>query len=257
MNPVPEEALKEFHMAAVAGFPEEICGLVVKGEFILCKNIAKDKNISFLLHHKDYAVWTVTNSIGACLHSHTNGDNFPSKEDMKGQLRMGKPWGISVTDGKEIKETFFWGDTLPIPTLLGRSFRHGITDCYALARDWYRMIGISLPMGPREPEWWNKGQNILDEGFKESGFERLENFNDLQVGDGLVGHVGVQVNNHCGVYVGNGCILHHLPNRLSRVEPVHRWIAGRAVHYALRYKLDDIEERVRVCAHMKKELALK
>lgn len=257
MNNFPDRELKKFYRAVLAGFPEEVCGLVVSGEFVPCENVAQDKSSSFLLHHKDYGRWTVTNQIELCLHSHTNGDNFPSKEDMKGQVRMGKPWGISVTDGKEIRETFFWGDSLSIIPLLGRTFRHGITDCYALARDWYRMIGISLPVGPRDPEWWEKGQNILDEGFEQSGFERLENFNDLKVGDGMVGHVGIDVNNHCGVYVGNGCILHHLPNRLSRVEPVHRWIAAGAVQYALRYKLDDVEERLRACSSMREELALR
>jgi len=31
------------------------------------------------------------------------------------------------------------------------------------------------------------------------------------------------VTNHAGIYIGNGLFLHHLPNRLSREEPVMRW----------------------------------
>ena len=176
---------------------------------------------------------------------------------MQGQIATGKPWGISVIGENEVIETFFWGDSLDVPSLSGRVFKHGIADCYSLVRDWYRLLGITLPVNPRDRDWWDLGQNIVDEGFEEKGFYKLPSPSDLRIGDVFIGRIGAKVNNHCGVYVGNGCVLHHLPKRLSKAETAHRWVASKVVSYAVRFKGEDIQKKAGLIPNAKETLILR
>ena len=123
---------------------------------------------------------------------------------------------------------------------MGRGFRHGVTDCYSLIRDYYRLErDVVLPEFPRDWEWWCNEQDLYRDGFGKAGFERLVDV-DLRPGDVFLAQIRSGVPNHGGVYLGDGLALHHLAarlpvdaTRLSRREPIDRWM--KFISHWLRY----------------------
>ena len=56
----------------------------------------------------------------------------------------------------------------------------------------------------------------------ENGFDYIDQ-TQAKEGDCFFMQLRADVVNHCGIYLGNGQILHHLYGRLSREEPLGRW----------------------------------
>jgi len=215
-------------------YPKESCGIVSGGFYYEMENIAIDKQSDFEIDAAEYLTFELDRGVDAVIHSHPDGVHCPTKADMEGQDASGVPWGIVPVDFGSPVRPFFWGDTLPVAPLLGRQFRMGIYDCYSLVRDWYRQThGIILPVGPRDPLWWERGENIIPENFAQAGFEEIDKL-DIKEGDVIIGRVLGRVENHTGVYIGNGLILHHLYDRLSRREPLGPWM--KYVTRILRHK---------------------
>jgi cell wall-associated NlpC family hydrolase len=210
---------------AKAEYPKESCGVIKNGVYIPLVNRAENPKEEFDF---DPAVLT-EEGIQAIVHSHPDGPDHPSRADMEQQMATGLLWGLVCTDGKETTPPWWWGPGVETPPLIGREFRHGPVgsdgkgDCYALVRDWYKInMGLELPEYPRDNQWWDTGEDMYRANFAASGFEPIS-LERIQIGDGILAHVLSNVPNHAGVYVGNGLILHHLPNRLSREEPLMRW----------------------------------
>ena len=121
------------HAAAEA--PRESCGLVVGGVYLPRKNIAADPLHDFKISPQGYAGALTRGVLQAVIHSHPDGPDYPSEDDMSHQRTSALPWGVVYKS----KGLFWFGDQCPIPDLLGRQFRTGVTDCYSLVRDWYRL----------------------------------------------------------------------------------------------------------------------
>jgi proteasome lid subunit RPN8/RPN11 len=223
---------------AIEEAPKESCGLLIDGTYVRCENLADDPEHRFMIDPEKVLDARLSGKLQAIIHSHPNGPDGASKIDMEQQAEGEIPWGIVLLPAKAKPELFFWGDTLPQAPYEGRVFRHGVADCYALVRDWYRQErGIILPITPRDPEWWSQGQNVIQEhldmaGYFE-GFYEVPVDQNLEVGDVLLAKVGAGVINHSGVYLGNGLVLHHLSNRLSRKDVLGPWL--RFVVKAMRH----------------------
>lgn len=204
--------------------PEESCGLVAGGEYIPCFNTHPDPCNHFRIDPKSYIEAQARyGKIDALIHSHTDGTNFPSKDDQISQASMGIPWGILPIINGAVQKPVWFGDQVPDAPLEGREFVAGHHDCYGLVRSWYRQrMGIELPDFPRDNWWWDKGENLFTKHFTEAGFKPI--YRIEKIGDAVVGKIRAKVPNHCGVYVGHGLILHHLYNRLSRFEPIGPWM---------------------------------
>jgi cell wall-associated NlpC family hydrolase len=212
----------QFAAHARSEYPREACGLIVDGELKLVANVHDDPFHHFELEWGSYATFSTHGKIQAVLHSHTNGKDFPSKHDMEQQIAMMVPWGIISLNSHETFPVFWFGDQVPIPVLSNRPFRHGVTDCYGLVRDWYRLNrGITLKNQPRDNEWWTGGQNLIMECFADGGFKEVEQANEI--GDVVIGQILSRVPNHLGVHVGNGEMIHHLTARPSRIEQIGIW----------------------------------
>lgn len=120
---------------------------------------------------------------------------------------------------------------LPFP-IQAEGFRHGVTDCYGLIRDYYRQeLGISLVEFPRDWEWWLQGGDLYRDGIVPAGFRRIE-ASEAKPGDMWVAQVRSPVPNHGGVLLENSLALHHPsgrdpvdPSQLSRREPIGRWLS--------------------------------
>ncbi|RUU74355.1 NlpC/P60 family protein [Mesorhizobium sp. M7A.F.Ca.MR.362.00.0.0] len=105
--------------------------------------------------------------------------------------------------------------------LLGRQFVWGSRDCFGLLRDFYQdVFGIELPNLARPEDFYQKGLNLFGENYRSMGFKEIQvHPTDIKFGDVVVAAVGSTFGNHCGVFVENGRILHHLYGGLSKVDP--------------------------------------
>ncbi|QEX18482.1 tail protein [Hypericibacter terrae] len=227
---------------AVAAWPNEAVGFVVAGVYEPQANIAIESAETFAVTDAAY-LDAVSRGLQGIVHSHPVLDGqypvaWPSASDMRAQIATDLPWGIVVAGKESAVPPFWWGDAVPMPKLKGRPFRHGVTDCMSLIRDWYRQErGVTLPVGPRDWDWWAKpegaeGRNLYLENFGPAGFTVVDKAT-AQRGDVFLAKAGLKttVPNHGAVYLGRGLILHHKagrlgfdPSRLSIEEPVARWM---------------------------------
>ncbi|EFD2662304.1 C40 family peptidase, partial [Escherichia coli] len=101
--------------------------------------------------------------------------------------------------------------------LIGRRFEHGVTDCYTLFRDAYHLAGIEMPDFHREDDWWRHGQNLYLDNLEATGLYQVP-LSAAQPGDVLLCCFGSSVPNHAAIYCGDGELLHHIPEQLSKRE---------------------------------------
>lgn len=223
------ETIRAMMEHAVAEYPRESCGLVVDGAYRPMPNVADDPRDDFRM--EDAAL--LTPGVLAVVHSHPGGPDRPSHEDMSQQMASDLPWGIVVVrldDGRsrpEASPPFWFGDQVPRPPLIGREFRHGVADCYALCRDWWLAeTGELLPDFPRPDRWWERGGDLIMEHLSAAGFAPVP-LREVRRGDGLLfASTRRGPADHLAVCLGDGTMLHHVFGRLSAREPVGRW-AGR------------------------------
>ena len=224
----------EIQQYAYKTYPLEACGVVAGGAAIELPNIAESPECDFKLSPDTFALYDVD----AVWHSHPDGPEEPSDADMSGQIQTAVPWILccSYKDGTA-SEPYMWGGGY-IPPLVGREFRHGPSgtddrgDCYALIKDWYKAErGAELPEFPRANGWWETDSSMYIDHFKEVGF--VETSGDIQIGDVALMQINAPVINHAAVYIGDGLILQHLTNRLSRRDPAALW--SRLIKKWVRY----------------------
>jgi proteasome lid subunit RPN8/RPN11 len=218
----------------------EICGVVTgtkaQPRFCQLTNRAADPSAGFVMPAAEVARF---GPVLAIVHSHPRGPAFPSAHDMAQQAATALPWGIAVPPPHPHAGLFWFGGA-PLP-LMRRPYRHGVTDCYALVRDWFHIKrGIRLMDIPRDWSWWARGDDLYTDNFAKAGFVILGDDASLAAGD--IGMVCLRspVINHAVIWLGDGLILHHLaghegydPDRLPRREPAARWL--RYVKFWIRY----------------------
>lgn len=244
---------------ARAAFPEESCGFIVDGAYVPVENVAADPSkhepdnkdcgcrlCAFKISKADTAKYLP--SAQMILHSHPDGPVYPSKRDMQGQFDTAVPWGIIALDKDRIGDPITWGDQLPVKPILGRTFMHGVTDCYSLIRDTFRLghdelkrMGITdqWPYAPiilkdaaRDDAWWNHEDNFYNDLPPSFGWVPIS-MEEARPGDLFLIKIRTDKFNHAGVMIADDLILHHLPQRFSRREPVGVWArnAGRWLRY--------------------------
>ena len=106
--------------------------------------------------------------------------------------------------------------------LLGRPFVYGSSDCYGLARDFYRdNWGLELTDYARPDGWSDAGQNLLVDNFTKEGFKLVhdEPIHLMRPGDALLVALRSAVPNHIGIYLGDSLVLHHYQGQLSNTHP--------------------------------------
>jgi proteasome lid subunit RPN8/RPN11 len=233
-------AIEDARQHALEEWPRECCGFIgTDSRYHRMQNVSSSPEDSFNCHQERLPHF-LRGRIVAMLHSHPYPqetlyvsdypqDFGPSEHDMKQQLADQLPWGIIATNGKITMYPVFWGDDIPPVDLLGRQFRHGPTgtdgrgDCYALIKDTYsQKYGITLPEGPRSPNWWHNKQNLYIQNMERAGFKPIKK-EEAREGDVFFAQVNASVPNHGGVLLNGGLVLHHLYNRTSRVEPLLGW----------------------------------
>ena len=197
-------------------FPKESVGLVsiIKGRqrYFPCTNLAETPDAHFVLGPEEYAEIEDKGEIVAVIHSHPKTNHEPSPADRVACEKSGLPWHVVNPNTEK------WGYCEPsgfeLP-YVGREFVHGIVDCYSLCRDFYKKeFDLNLRDYNRRDEWWNKGENMYLDNFKNEGFNEIE-IDDLQFGDAFLMQLESPVPNHAGIYIGENLVLHHVQGRLS------------------------------------------
>ena len=167
--------------------------------------------------------------------------SIPSASEMRAQASLAVPFGVVVCDRSRCIDRFWFGDQCPVLPPLGRPFRHGVTDCYSLIRDFYRKTrDVLLPDYPRDWNWWIQGLDLYRAGFEEAGFRPVDPA-DADQADAVLFRMRSKVPNHAAVLLDGGWMLHHPASihpydtlRTSRSEPLARW--KRHVTHWLRYE---------------------
>ncbi|MFP8968564.1 NlpC/P60 family protein [Pokkaliibacter sp. CJK22405] len=227
-----EEYAEQIRSMALEAFPREGILLITQQNAFVAENVHPEPELAFQARAADMNR-AQAEGLMAVVHSHPNGPDCPSADDMRGQLSTAVPWGIvSCYDGERCGQPFWWGEGVPVPPLIGRGFRHGVTDCYSLIRDYYAQeLSITLPEFPRDWEWWQKGETLYLDGLEHADFVPVSAA-EIAPGDMFYCTIRSKTPNHGGVYLGDGLALHHLTGRhavdasqLSCREPIHRWMS--------------------------------
>lgn len=225
--------LNKFRNHVLKQYPNEACGILVdidgKQKVINCENKHEEPENNFKIDGSFIADYIINNQLRAVLHSHIAKSNHqgdirtPSGNDIQGHIDTCVPWGIVATDGKTVSD-LLWLDDEEIPQLEGRSFIHGIFDCWSIVRDYLRLHkGITLKNYPRDPSWWANGQSLCNmSAISDAGLVSI-NYTELKEGDIVLMKVGSPVPNHWAVVTGNNQILHQLPHRLSTTDSLSKW----------------------------------
>lgn len=211
---------------AIAEFPRECCGLIIvvngKERYYPCKNLAATPYEHFVMCPRDRAKAEDLGDVIAVVHSHPNTTAEPSEAD-RAQCETWKlPWYIFAVRVLESSGQVGLHDIAHLEPcgyeapLVGRSFSHGILDCYTLVQDYYRReLGIDLPYFDRRDGWWDEGEDLYMANFASCGFAPIPEGSQPQIGDIILMQLRAKVPNHAGVYIGNGQMLHHVMRRLS------------------------------------------
>lgn len=231
---IPKIQLNKFNKHVLSQYPKEACAIVVsddncKLKVINCENNHEDPLNHFRIDASVIAEYVINNSLKAVLHSHIAKSNLqgdirtPSANDIQAHIDFDIPFGIVATDGITVSEPL-WLDDSNIAPLEGRTFIHGVQDCYTIVRDYFRIVhGFTIKNFARDPSWWVNGGNLCnDAAIISAGLVEIA-YTDLCISDLVLMQIGSQVPNHWAVVVGNNKILHQLPHRLSCADALSKW----------------------------------
>ena len=230
-----DKAILAMQTHSEACYPAESCGLLVWGEYVPRENVHGDPERHFRIEKKHLAPLLKHDRLQAVVHSHPApaAPPYPSYGDMAQQIAMNVPWAIvPVSEEGRAGEPFVWGDGAVLAPLLGRGYRWGVTDCYSIIKDWYRVTTrIYLPAVARRWGFWSEpdATDLYLEKYERAGFARIDP-GEADVGDAVLYKLnGSHATHHASVIIEPGMMLHHParqpydPGRLSLREPLARY----------------------------------
>jgi len=234
LNYKQEQAIKEH---ALNCYPEEMCGIIVKDEFIPLKNNSEEPLHSFKISPKDISEYA--GDITAIVHSHCRDKNIPevfdtrtpTVADVKGQKLTNVPWLIVATEGIEVTPPIEIPRE-PSAELFGRPFIWIVSDCYNLVYDYYKFyLNIELKGHLQEVDYVDflKVDGFLDQYLEEYSFKEIP-LHEIANGDLIVLNMGRKARNHLGIFHDN-TIIHQ--GIVSCQEPFDYYIGriAKVLHY--------------------------
>lgn len=209
-------------------YPNEGGGFITSDNiFHPVANVSETPLTGFEFHPREL----IDHDVKCILHSHPydqhnpplDDPRIPSKCDMEGQINTDVEWAIVVTEGENVTPPLFWGDYDHRPDLFNREFIHSIQDCVCFMYDWqYQKFGLKLPFFPRNFDWFETGEDCLEEFYPKAGFVDVSHLPPA-VGDVVFYKIQAQVANHVGVVVAEHVVAHQLFGRFPKTEPMEKW----------------------------------
>ena len=217
-------------------YPREGCGIltVVKGKqkWIPCTNIAEENN-HFIIDTKEYLKIARTSDIVGIVHSHPDESSEPSELDINNCNALGKKYYIFSYPEMDLTVV---EPEINTTDLYGREYEFGVKDCFEALRDYLKTKNIDIP--PRAmfiEDYWEKDIDYFNDKTISDWQHSPVSLNEIKENDVLIFRVFSNINNHCGVYLGNDRFYHHAENRLSCRENLYpqwkKWLVG-AYRYA-------------------------
>lgn len=220
--------------------PHEACGIIATtGDVRELPNRAAEPHNGFRIDPSE-----LPPSYSAIWHSHPDGSVEPSESDQYSCKACAVPFWIVSPSGA-------WAtlqpEECPQLALVGRTFLHGVVDCYTLVQDYFaHHHKQQMPNFYREDRWWEDpdAEPLYGEhNLNRAGFRRLVYRQDPSVirpEDVLIMRIGKRVkhDNHAAIYVGSNAILHHMPDHLSREQPLSQTWLRRVTCIARHWALD-------------------
>lgn len=241
-----ELAFEDAKRHARRKYPHRACGFIINNEYRPVKNVAWNTKANFEFPN-DLIESIRPQNIQMIVVSRPTEPYWPNQNEMMFQEKYNRPFALVFLNQDTISKPIIWGAETPVPPILGRSFVHGVTDCWSIVRDCFRLgkgklaeqgiyewpyEPIQFPIIPRDDGWWANGNDYYLENYEKLGFKRIDR-SEAKPGDGFLIKLFSDKYNHAGVLVDDGEIIHHLPGRLSRREPAGLW--ARNSDFWLRY----------------------
>lgn len=220
-----EEQIKK---EALAAYPKEAVWLITKKGCRQVENV-HDNPFEFFEVSQADTLQAMKDGLLKVVHSHCDGDPVPSKTDMQTQMLMDIPWGVlNVTE--DFASAITWWGGSEIEPLEDRKFIHGVSDCYSIVRDYFRLKGVEMADVPRNWQWWEGEEDLILTSFAKLGFEEVTT-KEAREGDVWVTQIRNNTPYHCGIVLDNDLILHHPgsdepidSSRRSLKEPIFRYL---------------------------------
>jgi len=226
-KPVVAAALQH----AEACQPLESCGVIADGAFFPVTNRATDYD-TFVMDMQEYLAVAKEHEIEAIVHSHVYAPPLASDADLAMCEATGKPWLIvSWPLGTHaVIEPSGWR-----APLVGRTWAWGTHDCFGLIRDGLKdYAGLDLPDFERKWLWWERGEDIITDQFKDVGFVEVDD--EWRHCDVIGMRIWPsEVVNHLGLFLHPDVMLHQMLGRLS-VREVYGGVYKQATVLHLRHE---------------------
>lgn len=110
--------------------------------------------------------------------------------------------------------------------LLGQKYDMGTFDCLWMLRSMFKdNLNIHIADYARPKDWWVHGYDFYNELYPKEGFKLMEDLSLKELRPFDVFLIAIpdernrheHVANHCGIYVGDGKMVHHRPGKNSEV----------------------------------------
>lgn len=96
---IDQELREAISAHALTEYPKECCGLVVRGKYIPCRNVAADPFADVALAPEDFAAAEDIGPIEAFVHSHPGSTAEPTQADLTVCENGDAPSGSSLVSG--------------------------------------------------------------------------------------------------------------------------------------------------------------
>ena len=111
--------------------------------------------------------------------------------------------------------------------LVGKEWDYGKQDCYSLLRQYFELLGVTLPDFER-PEDLGTTDSIFLKHARQLRFWQID-LDDRRESDVLLMRLGTRAPMHAAIYLGNDRILHQRMDSISAVEPLRQYYWKRTV----------------------------
>lgn len=216
---VESDAFQQFKAHCESNLASEMCGLFVLSEgiigFVPCANHAFDTKNSFLIHPADFVKCMEAGDVIAVGHSHVTVSARASNEDVANSENCRLPFLIYQPIEKQVEHYWPSGKT---PSLIGRKWHLGVSDCYTIVRDYFAENGVQLNDYVRNDSSCLHSESLFLKHYEENGFVDVTGQTPKKHDVALI-QVLANIPNHAAVFVDDDIILHHLQGRLSCRDP--------------------------------------